>query len=211
MSTFEDRLWVQLVTEHGDRIRLPTPTAPITPTTRSKPRGRPALITGTAIGTAALVTAVVLALSASTTTPPAYAVTTNRDGTVTVTLNDVAAITALNAELARDGIAAQAIPITAECPVRGFPNAMPAGTNPSTYTITIVPREIPAGYTAVVAVGQSPSGQIELAQGAFRSPVPACFNSTPMVLHPIDMAHASPALKAAVAKARRATEAAAKP
>jgi hypothetical protein len=81
---------------------------------------------------------------------------------------------------------------------------MPAGTNPSTYTITIVPSEIPAGYTAVVAVGENASGQVELAQGAFRSPVPVCFNSTPTVLHPIDMSHASPALKAAVAKARKA-------
>lgn len=205
MSTFEDRLWSQLVTEYGDRMRLPTPT---TPRASARRRRRPALITGTALATAALATAVVLILSASTSAPPAYAVTTNGDGTVTVTLNDISAITALNAELAQDGIAAQAIPITAGCPVHGFPNAMPVGTNPSTYTITIVPSQIPAGYTAVVAVGQSPSGRIELAQGAFRSPVPACFNSTPMELHPIDMAHASPALKASVARARRALAAA---
>jgi hypothetical protein len=214
MSTFEDRLWSQLVAEHERRLRAPSwpvaPSSPVAPAiapTRHNHRRR--LLTSTALATAALVTALALALGASTSTPPAYAVTTNRDGTVTVTLDDVAAITGLNAELTRDGIAATAIPITADCPFRGFPNAMPAGTDPSTYTITIVPREIPAGYTAVVAVGQSPSGQIELAQGAFPSPPPACFNSTPLVLHPIDMAHASPALRAAMAKARRAAQAAA--
>jgi hypothetical protein len=46
----------------------------------------------------------VLAFSASTSAPPAYAVTTNADGTVTVTLGDMSALVALNAELVRDGI-----------------------------------------------------------------------------------------------------------
>jgi hypothetical protein len=138
----------------------------------------------------------------ATTSTPAYAVTSNSDGTITVTLNDVHAITTLNAELARDGIAAKAVPLTADCPVHGFPNPMPAGTNPSTYTITIVPSDIPVGYTAVLAVGENASGQVSLAQGAFPSPVPVCFNSTPTALRPIDMAHASPALKAAIARAR---------
>jgi hypothetical protein len=196
MSTFEDRLWSQLVREHGHEMQLP----PITVRTS---RRRPALITGTALATAVAAAAAVLVLTATTSTP-AYAVTTNSDGTVTVTLNDVAAIATLNAELARDGIAARAIPLTADCPVHGFPNPMPAGTDPSTYTITIVPREIPAGYTAVVAVGENASGQVELAQGAFRSPVPVCFNSSPTALHPIDMSHASPALKAAIDRARAA-------
>jgi hypothetical protein len=166
-------------------------------------RRRPAILAGTALTTAGLA-ATALLVSGATTSTLAYAVTTNSDGTVTVTLSDVAAIATLNAELARDGIAARAIPLTADCPVRGFPNPMPAGTNPSTYTITIVPREIPNGYTAVVAVGQNASGQIELAQGAFRPPVPVCFNTTPTVLHPIDMSHLSPAERTAIARARAA-------
>jgi hypothetical protein len=194
MSTFEDRLWSALVREHSDQMHL------ITVAVRPH-RRRPALITGTALAAAIAAAAVVLALIATTSTP-AFAVTTNSDGTVTVTLNDVKAITALNAELTRDGIAARAIPLTADCPVHGFPNPMPAGTNPSTYTITIVPAEIPPGYTAVLAVGENASGQIALAQGAFRSPVPVCFNTTPMVLRPIDAGHVPPALKAAIRKAR---------
>lgn len=206
MSTFEDRLWSELVREHGDEMR-PRPAMSATHAPR---RRRPLLLTGTALGTVALAAAAVLALSATTSTPPAYAVTSNPDGTVTVTLREVSAIATLNAELTRAGIAARAVPLTADCPIHGFPNAMPTGTNPSTYTITFVPGDIPAGYAAVVAVGQNASGQIELAQGAFPSPVPACFNSTPTVLHPIDMSHASPALKAAVARARQAAHAAAK-
>jgi len=194
MSTFEDRLWSELVREHGHQMQLPAITVRAS-------RRRSALITGTALATAVAAAAVVLAVTATTSTP-AYAVTHNADGTVSVTLNDVKAITGLNAALARDGIAARAIPLTADCPIHGFPNPMPAGTNPSTYTITIVPADIPPGYTAVLAVGENASGQIALAQGAFHSPVPACFNSTPMVLHPIDAGHVPPALKAAIARAR---------
>jgi hypothetical protein len=131
-------------------------------------------------------------------------VTDNSDGTVTVTLNDISAVATLNAELARDGIAARAIPLTADCPIHGFPNALPAGTSPSTYTITIDPREIPAGYTAVVAVGENASGDIDLAEGAFPSPVPVCFNSKPTVLRPIDAGHVPPALESAIHRARAA-------
>jgi hypothetical protein len=56
----------------------------------------------------------------------------------------------------------------------------------------------------VLAVGENASGQLALAQGAFHSPAPVCFNSTPMVLHPIDAGHVPPALKAAIHRARAA-------
>ncbi len=65
--------------------------------------------------------------------------------------------------------------------------AVPAGTDPSTYTVTINQHDIPAAYTAVVGVAQSASGEIELAQGAFRSAlVPRCFNVTPLVRIPTE-------------------------
>jgi hypothetical protein len=204
MSTFEDRLWAQLVDEHGDHVRLPGPG------TRASHKRRPALITTTALATGGVVATVVLAFSASTSAPPAYAVTTNADGTVTVTLNDISAITGLNAELARDGVNARAIPMTASCPSHAPLVMMPAGTDPSTYTMTIVPSMIPAGSTAVLAAGQTASGQVELLQGAARPPVPACVNSTPAQIHFIDPAHASPRVKAALARARRAAQAAGK-
>jgi hypothetical protein len=188
------------VREHGEEPRAhPATTAGHT---ARRSRRRPAILTGTALVAAGGLAAAVLVFSAST-SPPAYAVTNNGDGTVTVTLNDIYAITALNAELARDGIAAK-VPAGS-----GFGNpwighsAVRGTANSSTYTITIAPREIPARYTAVVAVGESASGHVQLAQRAFPAPVPVCFNSTPTALHPIDMSHASPALKAAVARAAR--------
>jgi hypothetical protein len=175
MSTFEDRLWSQLVRQHADEMSVGAAHA-----TRHRTRRRPAVLTASALATAGVVAAIALAISASTSAPPAYAVTTNGDGSVTVTLNDVSAITGLNAELARDGLRAKAIPLTADCPTRGFPNAMPAGTNPSTYTITIVPADIPAGYTAIVAARENSSGEVQLAQGTSPSPGPSCLNSAPL-------------------------------
>jgi hypothetical protein len=175
MSTFQERLWSDLVREHGDQIRA-HPATPIA----VRRRRRPALVTGTALAVTGAAIAAALILSATTSAPPAYAVTTNSDGTVTVTLNDISAITALNAELARDGVRAKAIPLTATCPTRGFPHPIPAGTDPSTYTITIVPADIPAGYTAVVAARQTASGQVQLVQGAWPNPGPTCINSRPI-------------------------------
>jgi hypothetical protein len=184
MSTFEDRLWSQLVDEHGDKLRTrPGMTAP-----GHRRRRRPALITGTALAATSVTAAAVLGFSATTSTPPAYAVTTNADGTVTVTLDDISALTALNAELVRDRIRARAVPLTATCPRRGFPITMPAGTNPSTYTITIVQADIPAGFTAIVAASEDSSGQVKLAMGTSPSPGPSCVNSTPIAIYPVDPA-----------------------
>jgi hypothetical protein len=187
MSSFEDRLWSELVRDHGDEIRLHGATTTHHPARR---RRRPAVLAGTALSIAGVTAAAVLALTATTAAPPAYAVSTNSDGTVTVTLNDISALTALNAELAGDGLHAKAVPLSATCPTRGFPHAMPAGTKTSTYTLTIVPADIPAGFTAVVAASESSAGQVQLVQGAWRSPGSSCVNSTPLVVHPIDRAAA---------------------
>jgi hypothetical protein len=217
-SSFEDRLWTELVREHGEKIRTaPRATAMLaasvaapdssTPRVARRRLRRPALLTGTALGTAGVATAAVLALTA-TTSAPAFAVTDNADGTVTVTLKHISAISALNAELAHDAIPAKAVPLTATCPTRGVPHYMPAGTNPSTYTITIVPREIPAGYTAVLAASEHSSGQVELLQGAVPSPAPACFNSAVPVFHRRSATNLTPAIRAQTMKARTAARAA---
>jgi hypothetical protein len=204
MTTFQDRLWSDLVRDHGDQMR--------THTLAARPAGRrhrPALITGTALCTAGLAVAAALILSASTNAPPAYAVTSNPDGTITVTLHDISALTGLNAELAREGIHAKAVPLIATCANHSPMVTMPSGTDPSTYTVTLVPADIPAGYIAILGATENASGQVLLVQGAIRPPVPACFNSTPAPFHPIDPAHASPAVRAALAKAREAAQAAA--
>jgi hypothetical protein len=211
MSQFEGQLWSHLVREHGDRMRAaPQATAALAAATAERTsrgrhdalarrRRRPALLTGTALGTAGLATAGVLAFSA-TSSPLAFAVTDNADGSVTVTLKDISAISALNTRLALDGIAAKAVPLTATCPNNVPMVQMPAGTNPSTYTITIVPSQIPAGYTGVVAASENASGHVQLLQGAVPSPAPSCFNSTGAVFHRVSAANIPPAIKAQIQK-----------
>lgn len=199
MTSFEDQLWSDLASEHGDRMRASaTQTAALAASmTRPRPsRGgrdrhprrvrRAAIVSGTALATAGATTVAVLALSASS-APPAFAVTDNSDGSVTVTLRDISALSGLNAEFARRGIDAAAVPLTSTCPIHHFPHYMPAGTNPDTYTITVVPSQIPAGYTAVVAATQTADGKVELLQGAVHSPAPACFNSAVRMLHPLQV------------------------
>jgi hypothetical protein len=178
MSNFEDHLWSHLVSEH--RADLAVTPAGVSVARRG--RRRPFVLAGGGVGLAATAAAVTVALTSAT--APAFAVTDNPNGSVTVTLNQVQGITGLNAELAQDKINAKAIPVTATCSTQGFLNAMPGGTNPSTYTITIVPSDIPAGYTGIVAVSENASGQIELAQGAWPSPGPSCMSSTALSVPP---------------------------
>jgi hypothetical protein len=183
MSSFEDRLWSDLVREHGHRIRAePSQTAALATSatrpgpTRVRRKRRPAILTGTVLGTAGAAAAVVVALT-TTTTAPAFAVTDNTDGSITVTLREISALSGLNAEFARRGLNARALPMSASCPTKGFGNALPAGTNFNTFTITLDPRDVPDGYTAVVAATQTASGKVELVQGAVPPPVPACLNT----------------------------------
>jgi hypothetical protein len=108
MTTFEDTLWDRLAREHAaDTVAL----EPL----RGRSR-RPLAISAGAAGIAAAAAAGVLLFGASASTPPAYALTTNPDGSVTVSINDIeTAIPALNAEFQKDGIDETVIPVEADC------------------------------------------------------------------------------------------------
>ena len=76
MSKFKDRLWRELVRDHGKDL------AQITrPEVKRSRRARPRVLAGTSLGLAGVRAAVVLAVGAASTSP-AFAVTPNHDGTV---------------------------------------------------------------------------------------------------------------------------------
>lgn len=100
MSRFEDHLWREFVHEHGDEL------ANLTGSAGGHRLRRRQLIVGGAMGLAGGATALVLALSA-TSAPPAFAVTRNHNGTVTVTIRSPSGIAGANAELHRLGIRAK--------------------------------------------------------------------------------------------------------
>src|SRR5690242_13609024 len=101
MGKFEDRLWREVVRRHGaDLAQMTRP-----PAKRAR-RAGPRLLAGTSVALAAAVAAVALVLSAAS-SPPAFAVSRNADGTYTVTLQRFAAIHGANAKLAGLGIRAR--------------------------------------------------------------------------------------------------------
>jgi hypothetical protein len=152
MSEFEDNLWVEVVREHGPdlaRARRPVP----------KPRHatRPQLLAGTAVGVAAAATAAALLFGAST-SPPAFAVTRNPDGTVTVDLRQPSGIAGANEKLAAMGVRAR-IAVDTKTPPE---LVCPGGTAP---TITFDPASIPRSDEVVIAPGQPGAGNATALKG----------------------------------------------
>jgi hypothetical protein len=99
MSNFTDHLWRDLAQEHGMTLLLADRPEP----SRAPLLRRPRVLAGSTLGLAGAGTALTLALSAASSTP-AYAVTTNGDGSVLVTINQNSALPQANAKLTAMGI-----------------------------------------------------------------------------------------------------------
>ncbi len=141
MSEFEDNLWVKVVREHGDEL------ARIERTDQPRRVTRPRLLAGTTVGLAAIAVAAALLLGAST-SPPAFAITRNHDGTVTVNLRKLAGIAGANAKLAAMGVRAQIA-----APTKHAPKLMcPDGAVP---TVTFDPASIRKRQEIVIAPGET--------------------------------------------------------
>src|SRR5580693_1929608 len=99
MTKFTDHLWRDLAREHGATLALAERPAP----GRAPLLRRPRVLAGSTLALAGVGTALVLTLGAASTTP-AYAVTTNGDGSVLVTINQNSALPQANAKLTAMGI-----------------------------------------------------------------------------------------------------------
>jgi hypothetical protein len=99
MSQFEDNLWESVVDRHGEGLAG----ADTVVKTRAR-RNHPRLLAGSTLGLAGVGAALVLALSAGgAAAPPAYAITTNGDGSLTVNLDSDAGLVGVNRKLAAMG------------------------------------------------------------------------------------------------------------
>ena len=141
MSEFEDNLWAEVLRERGDELARAG-----RPGRRARRLTRPQLLTGTTVGAAAVATAAALLLSAST-SPPAFAVSRNPDGTVTVKLLRPSGVVLANKKLAAMGVPAQIAadakaPPTIVCP-RGVAR-----------TVTFDPARIHARRVLVIIPGR---------------------------------------------------------
>lgn len=185
MNAFEDRLWKYLADEHGgDEVTSKRAQVAVGPRVQIMRAWRgPLAMTAAASGViAAAVVAVVLVLLATASTQPAYALTQNPDGSITVTINHLqTAIPQLNARFAAMGVDETVIPIT-----RGCPTAMPVPAYPQsavndklTFTVNERRKYLDPGFDGVLAAGYTSSGQLLVFIGALKPPLPACFPPTP--------------------------------
>ena len=162
MSKFEDHLWTELVREHGGVMARASRPA-VKPAHR-----RPRLLAGTGLGVAGVGAAVALVL-ATTSTSPAFAVTRNHDGSVTISIKRYGGIAGANARLHQLGIRAtvtQQVPAgcqpTASPPAGGQGAAVESGTEAPAARASlqwrIVPSQVPMGQQLVLTPPPPPPG-----------------------------------------------------
>lgn len=161
MGNFEDHLWREFVREHGDALtKTRRPVA--TPTRGLGPR----LMLGAGLGVAGIGGVIALALGAATTSP-AFAVTRNHDGTVTISITRPSGVAGANAKLHQLGIRASVMTqAPVDCtPTPSHPAGTQSATTPSygTHEIanarwTINPRQIPVDSTLALTPPPAPPG-----------------------------------------------------
>jgi hypothetical protein len=137
---------------------------------------RPKLFVATGgITLAGAIIAVVLVLSASSATSPAYALTRQPDGTITLTLYRLTnGIPALNTRLAQMGVNETIVPVTSTC--KHQVPIYPIGGPSSTIKLYRGRKYLAPGYQGVMAAQALPDGKIALAQGAMKpADIPPCF------------------------------------
>lgn len=169
MNRFEDKLLNDLMVEHGAELA----DAERPPARRGI--SRPVWVTAGVLAVAATAAAGITVFGD---TPPAYAVTRNDDGSVTVTIRELAAIEPANAKLRELGVRVRAVPQTTDCPTlapsrfhRGSSYPVPELTGAD--TVTIAPA-IPEGYTVLLSMADDQDGGVLLGSLPVRDPAPSC-------------------------------------
>jgi hypothetical protein len=185
MSRFEDRLWAELVEQHG--AALAEQPVLVHPRPRHVRRGP---IAAVALALAAALAALVIALGHGGGTS-AYAVVNNPDGTVTVTIRELVGVQPANERLEELGIPARIPPTRSDCPT-GSADLRAARLTPAqsrkafepegghgSYSIRIDPKAIPPGDTLVLRAYELPSGAIAMRALEIEGPAPSCLAPAP--------------------------------
>jgi hypothetical protein len=165
---------------------------PLPARTRRLREPRIGVLSGATIALAATIAAIVLALGATASTPPAYAVVKHADGSVTITLRDLAiGIPALNNRFRQLGIPETVIPMTAGCSSRDGSGPLVMHPDPlfeygRAITVTLSPardasHRAPPGFHYVLAAMQLPNGKLLAFIGALKRPIPSYlpYSATP--------------------------------
>ncbi|MGO9956009.1 MAG: hypothetical protein ACLP50_08505 [Solirubrobacteraceae bacterium] len=165
--------------QYEQAARRELPPGPGWPRRRTLQR---AALSSTAV--VAIIAAVVLIVSATTGASPAYALTQNGDGSITISLSNLTTgISQLNARLQQMGINYTVIPITQNCTTSTAVLGTAPGSLSETITIGTQNTEL-AGVDGYLAAEQLPNGQIGLAVGGMQAPLPTCFSSAILTTQP---------------------------
>ena len=164
MTRFADQLFDDLMREHGSAL-LDTRVQAAPP--KRHPVMRPVLLTAGAGGLAVAATVGTLVATGGGT--PAYAVTTNSDGTVTLAVYQESGIAAANAQLRRLGDdRVVVVPVESGCPsISSLPTPrVPAGqitaqASGSDGSITVAAHGVPAGDLLVLGIEQAGNGRFQ--------------------------------------------------
>jgi hypothetical protein len=175
MSKFADQLFDDLMREHGPALAHTTP--PAYP--RHRFTARRTVLAGGGLAVAGAVAGALVAGSGT----PAYAVTKNPDGTVTLAVYQKSGIAAANARLRQLGDKqVVVVPVEAGCPRPAAPAVSGRGHRITTATsvspngsVTVNAQGIPAGD--ILVVGVETSGHSSLTAGILTSaPAPSCIS-----------------------------------
>jgi hypothetical protein len=185
VSRFEDRLWGELVEQHGALLAEPPARVPSAPR-----RFRRAPVAALALALVIGLVALVIALGRGGGTS-AYAVVTNPDGTVTVTINELIGVEPADERLQELGVPVRIPPIEPGCrtsraelksarlsPARSREISEPTG-GAGHYSLRIDPAAIPAGDTLVVTAHEVRPGVIWLRSLVIEGPAPSCVAPAP--------------------------------
>jgi hypothetical protein len=142
------------------------------------------LATASSVALGSIAAAVVLVVSATSGASPAYALTHNSDGSITISLSNLTTgISGLNARLQQMGINYTVIPVTPNCSFTTPVLGVAPGSLSETITIG-TKNTLPAGADGFLAAEQLPNGYIALGAGSMRAPLPTCFSPTPLTTMP---------------------------
>jgi hypothetical protein len=188
LTKFADQLYDDLMREHGASLRALA--APATAPARAhRRRVRPVWATAAGAATAgAVATGLVVFGGAAA---PAYAVTQNADGTVSVAVHQKSAIDAANARLKQLGDRVVVVPVRPGCVNLNSIASKDAGHSETTIgigtkdgTLTIDAKGVPAGETMVIGFDDSPGAQL-VGSAPVKGKVPDCVSlPTPGSLPP---------------------------